>query len=197
MFNLNGYKYWTMGAHVSETILINRTAVNYKSEYDDIAKKYVTMFQDKESVEEEVELFYLLDIKGKVLDIGCGGSGVLLKYVIPEDYVGIDPSRGMLEQMAIKFPDYSSRTICCKAEDFYREGFDTIVALFGTASYIEPHTIERLKDMLNTGGKMYLMFYLPTYTPVTHIETGINPHIYKDGKGGQIFHNYNIVTYTK
>jgi len=197
MFNLNGYKYWTMGSPIPETILINRAAIHYKSEYDNIAAEYAGMFQDEDSKKEEEELFKLLDIKGKVLEIGCGGTGMLLNYITPEDYLGIDPSRGMLEQFILKRPNYTRKLLCCKAEDFYRDGFDTIVALFGTASYINPAAIERFKEMLNPEGKMYLMFYLPTYTPITHIETGIHPKIYEDGEGGQVFHNYNLVTYTK
>ena len=46
----------------------------------------------------------------KVLDLGCG-TGLLLELLAlqPEDYVGIDPSEKMLEELQRKFPEHETK----------------------------------------------------------------------------------------
>ena len=46
----------------------------------------------------------------KVLDLGCG-SGLLLELLAlqPEDYIGIDPSEKMLEELQRKFPEHETK----------------------------------------------------------------------------------------
>src|SRR3990167_10813289 len=105
---INEYKYWTMGSPISETILINKAKRELpypywydKVLYDDIANDYVKLFQDNESKLEEKELFSILDIKGRVLDIGCG-AGLFFDHVKPKEYVGIDISKNLLEHLKNK-----------------------------------------------------------------------------------------------
>ena len=194
MFLLNGFKYWTMGAPIDITILINKAVQHNHVPYDEIADQYVKLFHDEESIAEDKELFKMLDIRGKILDIGCG-SGLFLDYFQPEDYTGIDPSGNMLSFLKEKHPDYQDKVIQCRFEDFYGDGYDTIVALYGSASYISPEVIDRIKDCLAPGGNAYLMFYKDGYDPVTYQKTGheighyLHPEI-----SGQSFHNYKIVT---
>ena len=46
----------------------------------------------------------------KVLDLGCG-TGLLLELLAlqPEDYIGIDPSEKMLEELQSKFPEHETK----------------------------------------------------------------------------------------
>ena len=46
----------------------------------------------------------------KVLDLGCG-TGLLLELLAlqPEDYLGIDPSGKMLEELKRKFPEHETK----------------------------------------------------------------------------------------
>ena len=46
----------------------------------------------------------------KVLDLGCG-TGLLLELLAlqPEDYIGIDPSEKMLEELQRKFPEHETK----------------------------------------------------------------------------------------
>jgi SAM-dependent methyltransferase len=167
MFKLNGYKYWTMGAPLSDTILINRAVNISHNDYDVIADQYQGLFHDDKSEEENREVISKIDIKGSVLDIGCG-SGLLLDYakILPLDYVGIDPSFNMLGFFKKNHPDYF--TINCAFEDFaWEQKFDTIISLFGSPSYITPGAISRVRSMLNKNGTAFLMFYKNDYTPVT------------------------------
>src|SRR3990167_679232 len=52
MLNVNDCKYWTMGAPIGTTILINRKPHEQPSDYDRIANIYDGLFSDDESVTE-------------------------------------------------------------------------------------------------------------------------------------------------
>lgn len=169
---LNGFKYWTMGAPVGETILINRAMPPDEHPYDNIAPNYDGVFGNKKYQTENKELFKLLDIKGYVLDVGCGtGLAVEWAKINPEWYWGIDPSEGMLQKFMWKHPQYATRIRKCPFEQFYMTGFDTILALFGTASYME--NTQRVRQLLNAGGKAYLMHLKEDYMPITYEKTGV------------------------
>ena len=203
MFPLNGDKYWTMGAPLKDTILINRASHVHHAPYDDIAAQYDTLWSGPSAEAEEAELFKKLEIRGHVLDIGCG-TGMFLRHAFEfESYTGLDPSMKMIricESELRKNQQQSNRSCIdelynCKFENYYPgRRFDTIVALFGTASYIHPETLERVQDYLNPGGKAYLMFYKKGYQPQTHIKTGVHVEfVYTDRPGIQ-FRNYHVVT---
>ena len=46
--------------------------------------------------------------------------------------------------------------------------FDTVISIYGGASYIEPTAIGKIKDLLKEGGRFFIMFYKDDYEPVTH-----------------------------
>lgn len=192
MYNLNGHKYWTMGAPIWYkngnpcTILINRKPLDYASDYDLIADQYDELFQDEASAEENREIFTMIprQPRDRILDVGCG-TGLFFDCVgtAAFGYVGIDPSRRMLDILKTRVPDmhaYAGISGVCNArlEEFHDEdGFDLIVALFGAASYIKPDHFERVLHMVRPGGRVFAMFYQDRYVPVTYERTGVAfPH---------------------
>ncbi len=151
--------------------------------YDQIADQYNGIFSDEKSIAEDKELWSKLEIKGAILDIGCG-TGLFLDYFKPAIYCGIDPSIGMLKLLRERHPKYANKVVCSTIEEFVNAEypfrlFDTIVCLYGVASYINPDSIRKVvENNLVSGGKAYFMFYNKDYTPVTHQITGINPTMY-------------------
>lgn len=184
MLNLNGFKYWTMGAPINKkdgspcTILINRAAIDEPADYDLIADRYDGLFADAESAAENKEIAKKVQFVfpyERVLDIGCG-TGLLLDYLQIDDYVGIDPSAKMLEKLV---EAHKGKTVVnAKLEEFYDpEGFDLIVSLFGAMNYTDPAKLSHIYDLLRPGGRAFLMFYQERYLPVTYARAGVAfPH---------------------
>lgn len=200
MFDVNGLKYWTMGAPIRETILINRRPITLPSQYDAIAGVYDSLFvSPKDEAENDEAMRRLGSLGGRVLDIGCG-SGFLLDMdgLTPERYTGIDPSQKMLDVLRCKHPSFQGSLVHTAFESFYGNGYDLIVAMFGSASYVHPATLSRIPLLLTPQGRFFLMFYKPDYHPVTYQKTGITFQHYVDGHAwisGTVteFGNYYIV----
>lgn len=174
MLNLNGMKYWTMGAPLPATILINRRWIEGVHEYgveepyDAIAPMYDTLFQDTASRAENAQVMDLVgDLsQANVLDIGCG-TGLLLDYLHPAHYVGIDPSLAMLDQLRAKHPQREA--LACSLEEYSAPGMhDVVVCLFGSANYIDRAYVEAIPRLLRPGGRYVVMFYKLGYEPVTY-----------------------------
>ncbi len=170
-FDINDMKYWTMGAPLQETILINRAVIQRPHPYDKIAPKYDDLFQDPESLEENEIVKDMLrkQMCGKILEVGCG-TGVFSDF---DDYTGIDPSQEMLNRCKCK-------PLCINTnfESFYSpDNFDSLFALFGTASYISPEYIKKIPEVAKN---YFVMFYHPNYIPETHKQTGVPVRYFKD-----------------
>lgn len=174
--NINDHYYWTMGAPLAETILINRKPITPDfTEYDRIAESYDGLFDGEEYREEEAQLAEMLaDIPRPILDIGCG-TGLLIDILKPhpEEYFGIDPSTMMLGRLKARYPLHGVKP--WKLEQAYiSPPYGSAVSLFGSASYIDPSALSRIPDVAKS---WFLMFFSPGYQPVTHTKTGINPPI--------------------
>jgi hypothetical protein len=169
--NVNGMKYWTMGAPIPATILINRKYISPFSSYDDIAENYDGMFSDPESLQDNQNIVDLIQYHAEsVLDIGCG-TGLLLDYIQLVDYVGIDPSRIMLKCLENKYP--KAQTIQTLFEEYAGPKVDLVISLFGSANHIHPEAIARIPCMVKKGGRWFVMFYKDDYFPITYIKSGI------------------------
>lgn len=196
MFDVNQYKYWTMGDPLSSTWVLNRKPVVIDRDFDDLAEGYDQAFTDHASIEENCEITERLKLKGSVLDVGCG-TGLLLDYLEIADYTGIDPSAKMLERLLAKHPD--ATTVQTTFEAFYTpRRFDNVVALFGAANYINPQALGRLRDYLTPGGRYFVMFYKNDYTPVCYqrLNRKLDHWPYDgDNFGGRLtsYHNFWIV----
>lgn len=172
------------------------------NQYDAIAENYDSLFKDNASIEENSKIAsMLLDISGIILDVGCG-TGLFLDIlkVSSDEYFGIDPSNKMLEIFRKKHPGYHNLCIPFEMLNLKFVVFNTIVALFGSASYIE---IEALTDVPK-GKILFLMFYKETYHPVTYKRSGCELEYYEHSRDEleesfphcevKEFGNYYIVT---
>jgi len=171
--------------------------VSIRDSYNAIAEKYDNLFSDRSFVAEEIMLGSMLgSFMSKteyVLDIGCG-TGVLLSIVEiePSRYAGVDISEGMLKIMSSEHPDYVSINKEFDISD--ADGFDLIVGLFGSPSYMSPDVI---RDVIGSGRSYFLMFYAEDYNPITYRKTGISPESFAFSEyslKGERFSNYLIVT---
>jgi len=165
--DVDGFTYWTMGAPLHKTILINRE-VRY-NQYNEIADQYDLLFSDDETMKENERLFSIIEpyCKRQVLDVGCG-TGTTLDYIKipPQRYVGIDPAHLMLKRFKEKHPDYLNRVGFGKYEQM-KGRHDTIIAMNGVMSYVQPEMFVKINRHLNRGGYYFLMFYKPDANPVS------------------------------
>lgn len=171
--DVNNFKYWTMGAPLPATILINRAEIDRPEPYDAIAPIYDRLWDTPEAeAENRAVIESLAYTEGSILDIGCG-SGLLLDLIQPRRYLGIDPSTAMLDLLKWKHP--LAETVHSTFEAFYpgARRFDLIVGLFAAPSYIEPSALARIPTLLKPGGRYFLMFYREGYEPETHKAAGV------------------------
>ncbi len=146
------------------------------NEYDLIADDYEKFFNNAEYFAEDYELAELLPYpEGDILDIGCGAGlafYLLFSRVVTKDpcafnYHGIDPSGKMLEKFDVESPSIVKEQITF--EDFKTsKKFDTVISIYGGASYIDLARIGKIKDLLKKGGRFFVMFYKDDYEPITH-----------------------------
>jgi len=143
--------------------------------YDEFAKNYDDHYGSAEFQEEDLALFKILSpwIRGRVLDLGCG-TGLTLTYnnISKDDYLGIDPSAGMLTKLEAKFPGFTTVNSTFEQWNAAATGskFDTVVGLFGAPAYFAKESYVEVLGRLNPKGHYFLMFYKPGYFPA-HIYT--------------------------
>lgn len=171
--------------------------MNY-SQYDNIASKYDTLFRDEMSLVENREVGDMLPpLTGSTLDIGCG-TGLLTEIteIAPKDYLGIDPSEGMLERFVAKHPQFQSRILCepFTGKNIDCRKFDNIVALFGAPSYLTPYAIHTIKK---SHSRKFLMFYKECYHPVTYelCNVEFEHNNYSKQRLAALFGNKNVSGY--
>ena len=170
-WDANGFTYWTMGAPIAATILINRRVSTYQTVYDDVAGGYDDMYRTVDRLEESREAVRFCDIQEghSVLDAGCG-TGLLfdelpLSVRNSYMYIGHDPSREMLEVAEAK--KVEGETLWnCSFEDLHLPGgaFDRVLMLFCVPNYIEPSILlPKVNHLLKPGGKAFLFWQRPGY----------------------------------
>jgi hypothetical protein len=197
--NVNGWRYWVMPSMQEGTFLINRARIEYPvTGYDDLAPRYGQMFADPASNEENEDVLARVDLRGRVLDVGCGSGFVVPHLPLDAHYTGIDPSAAMLNEARANHPSHADRFFQSRMSDWWGSGYDRIVALFGSASYLTTDDVVRIPQMLAPGGRAFLMFYDLGYTPQTHRAEGVEHPFPKatwaTGAGGEtLFHKYRLI----
>ena len=207
-FYIDEYKYWTMGSPIPETEVINRAPIDTfygkqtmlppnpeleETVYDKLAAVYDERYSDMFYLEENGMLFTMLApfTVGRILDIGCG-TGIFLDYldISPFNYLGLDPSLGMLNEFYRKHKDFA----------FWQGTFeeyespiiaDLAISLFGSPSYIDPSSYFKMTTITD---KYFYMFYKEGYLP-DYYPTRIDyPHINLVFERTFIFNNYLVAT---
>lgn len=171
--------------------------MNY-SQYDDIAVKYDDLFRDESSLVENREVGAMLPpLNGSILDIGCG-TGLLTEVynIDPQDYLGVDPSIGMLTQFKKKHPEFTERLVNepFTGKNIDCKQFDNIVAMFGSPSYLAKYALLAISK---SKARKFLMFYKKDYHPVTYerCDVEFSHNVYSNNTLAQLFGEENISEY--
>ncbi len=206
--DVNGFSYWTMGSRDEETILINRqysTHGAYDSPFDAIAHRYDDSDKPWYVVRDERKALYgPAKPSGRVLDVGCG-TGLLADYcykqIDREQYVGIDPSAGMLAKFALKHPDYKAEATLLRTtfEDYETTlRFDTIVAMAGSASHVTgADIVAKARALLAPGGRAFLMFYRDAEAAFERLGIGELPPLAAAPEGASPEGDYVVLEFTR
>lgn len=142
-------------------------------EYDEFSKRYDGNYATPEYRHEDEELMRLIGrfASGSVLDVGCGTGLYLDNMDTPKgEYLGIDPSAGMLEKARLKHPDHMFRQQTLEELDPADGQFDTLIALYGVASYINPEKYSLIADLTRSGGTFFVMAYKKGYFPTFYTD---------------------------
>lgn len=139
--------------------------------YDELAEVYDARYYTPGPLFENEVVRHLLSLiappKPRLLDVGCGtGLALDLELTTVENFVGIDPSHGMLSKLQEKFP--GAHADLTTFEEWFDYGgqdskpFDVAISLFGSPSYITPAYIEKIHELAPV---VLLMHYKEGYWP--------------------------------
>jgi hypothetical protein len=151
-WDIDGYHHWSLPQASPIIKLINRAKKPYPRP---------TPFSPSSSVVEAQVMHRLAAIPiGKCLQVGIPDTGTILPFVkiLPDNYCCIDTRSLAISQAEYDHPEYDGCFIRSCLSDHYRDGYDTIVALYGSASNIPVEVLSRIPFMLNSGGIAILMF---------------------------------------
>ena len=135
-------------------------------DYDSIYTSEACMAEDSQVAEELVNALRAVPAGGTVLDLGCG-TGKFLE-LLPDagglSYLGVDPSRGMLDLAASRYPDQAFACMDSDEAVAARLFFaDAVVALFGSASYFSIESLRKIAQLRPP--VVFLMTMDPGYLP--------------------------------
>ncbi|MBP1325842.1 hypothetical protein JOF28_001074 [Leucobacter exalbidus] len=187
------YRWWGMDHDVADTGIINRADASHiygpqnaprtvnengcgvDSSYDEFASYWDTTHAATDEERRDYSLL-IRELIGnrpqRVLDIGCGtGLALDLGITTPERYVGVDPSRAMLNELVLKYP-HTAGIHPVKFETVLQERFlcgtkyNAVLALGGSASYLTPEEIYGIPD--HASGPIVLAHYATDLEPIAN-----------------------------
>lgn len=184
---IDGYKYWTMGDAIEETIILNRQKVF--SEFDSLES--IIEEEDEQLVDQVFSLFRQTFDGRDVYEAGCGlGTSIKNLNLKPWNYRGVDPSKKAINLLKERFPAYSDCVFNMSFEEsvnYWSKGNAVILATFGAASYfLEPY----LKILSQSNQSYFLMFYKEGYCPDNLLQ--MHHFDYSDVQLRAIFPNANV-----
>jgi len=191
--DLNGWQFWTMGAPVPETELINRARLTVTTPYDDIADRYDGLFQEPDDLrlDGQVREWLLRHMTGDVLDIGAGTGWLIDKVADATNTICVEPSAPMAERLREKHP--TARVYECTAAQYAGPQADTVCALFGVGSYLSEAELQDVYAMRKPNGVCLLMFYGDEYEPVTYARTGIRATRHRHAVTGTKLNGFDCI----
>lgn len=182
VFYHKGFRYWTMGARLAQTTIINRAVVDKtdpdwaqnwiddepeaKPIYDLIAGVYDSRHKETiHFVEEQIILDRITRIAplGRVLSLGCGtGHDITMCQLEPKGFLGVDISPEMLVVANRNYPEHLFAEWDCRED--VEASFDTVIGLFGIVNYVGP---ERVFEIVRQVGakQFFFVLYAPPYFP--------------------------------
>lgn len=161
---IDGYKYWTMGDTLPNTIIINRQKVF--NEFNNLEIPNPQYYTDK-SAAIICNVIKQIDCE-KYYEIGCGDGLFLRDFLkaLPENYKAVEPSNRLVYAFRQNNPKYYK---CVSTKSFEEsldrwKNFDNclLLGLFGSASYLMRPYLEMIPLV---GKRYFLMFYREEFTP--------------------------------
>ena len=183
---IDGYKYWTMGDAIQDTVIINRQKIF--TEFDSLDHQELS--HSPELIQEVARLFNYAFAGREVYEGGCGeGSTIQYFNIPPHLYRGVDPSQKAIDTLKTAYPEYANRVFRNSFEEsvnYWSKSNAVILATFGAASYfMEPY----LKILAGSGLDYFLMFYKECFCPEEFQE--MHHFDYSDSLLQAIFPNAN------
>jgi SAM-dependent methyltransferase len=189
---VDGVKWWTMGAPLEDTVIINTTTdlrdfgtqdapdtlsrhpdVPWINAYDQLAPDYDARYDTPECRAENRWVWELITrnspTRPTMLDIGAGtGLALDLHLTTPTRYIALDPSQAMLNELLRKHQTVSrvwplTMEQAIEQHVFSAERFEVVISLFGSCSYIHPDAIAVLPSLATK--LLVLMHMEPGYLP--------------------------------
>lgn len=167
---IGGYKYWTMGAPIDETTVINRQKLF--GEFDDLvnplAKWYTVEFRNYIA-----EIVNSIRGEKNVYEAYCGdGDFVAASHISSSQYKGAEPSNVLINAFREKqngfYRNVTKSPFESLSERWTKPG-TLVISLFGKASYIMRPYLEKV---VSSGNDYFFMFFkdgeLPTELEGTH-----------------------------
>lgn len=188
-------RYWLMSRHHWQSKSLNMatdgkdygrqdapaTTTPGWSEYDAIAPWWDDIYRDFVDFDKAV-LWKLVHqnvsvIKPTLLDIGAGtGATIDAQVAGASETTAIDPSRGMLNDLVVKYPNIR-RVFGGTFDDYLQAGgdraYDLAVASAGSASYLTPQEIRQVPEVARSLAVLSFYDSVPSHRnemPDTHAE---------------------------
>jgi SAM-dependent methyltransferase len=159
---VDGYKYWTMGDPVPDTVILNRQKVF--SEFDTLDEEVLFRRAVCEGLTPRLAAWYQGE---NVWDVGCGDGRLLDLLALPAGrYRGCDPSQKAVDRFKSVHPEYASRVTVRAFEECYHSWAhtdDAVLALYGSPNYL---MLPYLKMLAASSRPLFLMFYHEGYIPI-------------------------------
>lgn len=194
---VDGYKYWTMGDTLPNTIIINRQKVF--DEFRNLEYPYKRYYSENES--QIISQSIMTMFGSSVFEIGVGnGDFIKDSGVAPNRYYGIDPNPFAIDSISREYPKFKQRLSCKPFEESRKMWLPysgVVIALFGTASYLMGQYLKILKE---NHRDYFLMFFKPGFSPIGLENTHFNEYslegIQQSFVGGYVkeFSNYIIAS---